>query len=309
MKNYRRKYIRAITCSAAAAICAFGIWHQSQMRTAAAQLEVDKTQTRMFYQFGEATRAAYALRLEGASLERIASQTCAAGNYLAGLSISPDAKEILFTWLNSFASAEYCEAQAMELNRCLQSSVFVESTNVEKAAMLEKLCKQIKLDKHTDAEGLQAGAEYASKEVREALSWIFENNENFSVSGNRNDTVYFYYGNRYLAVYGPLHLPYFYAFGCVAGEAVLDRSTCCKNAVVFLQRTLPPALRGNGVPKEMEEKTAQDQEGCYYFSFSYPAYPTAPITVGVRRDTGSVIFMNAEALLTGKIADNSRKSH
>ena len=309
MKNYRKRYICALTCSAVAVVCAFGVWHQSHMRAATVQLETERAQTRMFYQFGEAARAAYTLRLEGASSEIIAIQARAAGNYLAGLPISPHAKEILFAWLDFSVPIDDYEALGRELNSCLQSSIFAESTSVEKAAMIEKLCGQIQRDKNMNTEHLQANAEYASKETRESLAWMFENNENFSVTGNRNDTVYFYYGNRYLAVYAPLHFPYFYAFGCDVGEAVLDRSACLKSAVVFLQRTLPTNLRGSGVPKEVAEKTAQDREGCYYFSFSYPAYLKAPIIVGVRRDTGSVIFMDAEALLEGKIADNSRKSH
>ncbi len=302
MKNYRRKYIRALTYFAAAVVCAAGVWHQSQIRIAAAQLETEKNQTRMFYQFGEAAQAVYALRQAGASTETIDAQVRAAGNCLVGLSISSDAKEILFTCLEPSSDAEWKEKLWQDMHALLQSGAFAENTNAEKSAALEKLCKQAKPSKETNAENKQMYKDFLSEEVRQSMAWIFEDNKNFSIAAGRNDTVYFYHSNRYLGVYAPFRFPYYYVFGCEIGEAILDREACLANAVVFLQRTLPTAMRGNGVPGEAESPPQQTRDGCYYFSLSYPAYPAEPITVGVRRDTGSVIFMDAEVLLAEKIA-------
>lgn len=309
MKNYRRKYIRVLTYFAAAAVCAVGVWHQSQIRIAAAQLETEKNQTRMFYQFGEAAQAVYALRQAGAAAETIDAQARAAGSYLVGLSISSDAKEILFACLNASANAEWQEILWQDMHVLLQSDAFAENTNEEKAAALEKLCSCVKSASKAHAENKQANEIFLSEETRQSMAWIFENNEKFFMAAGGKDIVYFYYGNRYLGVYAPLRFPYYYVFGCEVGDAVLDREVCLANAVVFLQRTLPTALRGGGVPRESELACQHMRDDCYYFCLSYSSYPTEPITVGVRRDTGSVIFMDAGPLLARKIADNSWKSH
>lgn len=305
MKNYQRKYIRALTCFAAVAVCAAGVWHQSQTRIAAAQLETEKYQTRMFYQFGEAAQAIYTLRQENADAEAIEAQARTAGICLVSLPISSEAKGTLYTCLHSSAAVGCQEAFWQELHLLLQSNAFAENTNEEKTAALENLCSQVKPTYKTNAENVRATETFLTEKIRQSMAWIFDDNKNFSMSAGADNSVYFYHGNRYLGVYVPFHFPYYYVFACDIGEAAVDRDTCLANAVVFLQRVLPIAMRGSGVPKELETPVQQMLDGCYYFYLSYPSYPAQSIMVGVRRDTGSVIFMDAKSLLIRKLADNS----
>ncbi|MBS5724723.1 MAG: hypothetical protein KHW59_02955 [Clostridiales bacterium] len=307
MKDYRRKYIRLVTCFAAALVCFAGVWHQSQMRASAAELQLEKMETQNYFQFSEAVQRLCLLHQEGADAAQISVQSREAGNYLSGMSISSDAKETLFTCIQSENRESWQDTLLAEMSALFQSGTFVKDTNAEKGKAIESLCKRISPQKTTAAENAAVGEDFLTEEMQKAFAGVFEGNENFSVAeGSINDTVYFYHTNRYLAVYAPLRAPYYYVYGCTVEETILEREECLQNAVVFLQRTLPPAFRGAGIPQETEA-SAEAREGCFFFCLAYPAYPDAAITVGVRRDTGSVIFMDARALLTRKIEDNSRK--
>lgn len=307
MKDYRRKYIRLVTCFSAALVCFAGVWHQSQMRVNAAELQLEKIETQNYFQFSEAVQRLYSLRQEGTDAAQISVQSRETGNYLAGMSISSDAKETLFTCIQSENRESWQDTLLAEMNALFQSGTFVKDTNAEKGKAIENLCKRISPEKTKAAENATVDEDFITEEMQKAFAGVFEGNENFSVAEDSiNDTVYFYHTNRYLAMYAPLRAPYYYVYGCTVEETVLEREACLQNAVVFLQRTLPPAFRGTGIPQETEA-SAKGREGCFFFCLAYPANPDAAITVGVRRDTGSVIFMDARALLTRKIEDNSRK--
>lgn len=306
MKDYRRKYIRLVTCFAAALVCFVGVWHQSQIRAAAIELQVEKMETQNYFQFSEAVQRLYSLQQEGADVAQISIQSREAGNYLTGLPISSDAKEALLTCIQSEKREVWQDTLLKEINALFQSGTFADETNAEKGRSIEDLCKRASPGKTATAENHLA-ENFLTDEMRRSFSDVFEGNENFAVAeGGRNNTVYLYHTNRYLAVYVPMRVPYYYVYGCAVNKAVLSKEVCLQNAVVFLQRTLPSAFRGTGIPRE-KGIAVKEQDGCFFFYLAYPAHIEDAITVGVRRDTGSVIFMDARALLARKIEDNSRK--